>query len=189
MDTEWIGLIGGLAGTVLGWILSVISTKGKLYFYTDWNDKFETIYRGQFIECTTREQANYYGYDMILDLYNSSNNAKIMRQTEIVFCRGKKELFRVVPKDNSTRHQAGAAYMYDDIQPLTIPAKSVYRINLHGGLHKKDAEFSMLWESDRVLLSYCEKRKREKHVVIKKVNYDQYFINNQTGNEVKDITE
>ena len=104
MTGEWIGLIGGLAGTVLGWMLGILSQKGRLHIFSEWSDRFQQDDAvGGIIYSTTRDNAKYYRYSLVLDLYNASGEPKVMRKIEIVFYKGRRELFRLVPKDDSTK--------------------------------------------------------------------------------------
>jgi len=176
MTGEWIGLIGGLAGTVLGWMLGILSQKGRLHIFSEWSDRFQQDDAvGGIIYSTTRDNAKYYRYSLVLDLYNASGEPKVMRKIEIVFYKGRRELFRLVPKDDSTKRYTAACYMYDDIQPITVPAKSVLRLNLHGGINQSESTFPRIWDSQKIKLSYCKKSKREKHILIRKENYANYF--------------
>lgn len=178
MSSEWIGLIGGLAGTVLGWILSTLSQKGRLYLYTEWNDEVkQDDHVGGTVKSTNQNDAEFYIYHLTLDLYNASNESKIMREIEIVFYKGRKELFRLVPQDANTEKFIAAHHCYDDIQPITISAKSIIRLELRGCLFKSDSEFQRLWDSNKIKLSYCKKGKRRKDILISKKRYADYFEN------------
>lgn len=186
MTCEWIGLIAGLAGTVLGWMLGVLSQKGKLHIFSEWTDRFQLDDAvGGITYSTTRDNAKYYRYNLVLDLYNASGEPKIMRRIEIIFYKGGKELFRSVPQDDSTKRYTAACYLYDDIQPITVPAKSVMRLNLHGGINQSESIFPRIWDSNKIKLSYCKKSKKEKHILIRKENYAYYYENHLPENRGK----
>lgn len=168
MNSEWIGLIGGLAGTVLGWGLNVLTQKGKLHIYPEWHDEFlQNDAVGGTKKCSKLDQADFYTYNLKIDVYNSSADAKIMRDIKIVFYKGQNELFRLIPKDDSTTEHRYGMVKADDISPVTIPAKSIVRKELRGGLYKSDKHFSQLCQINRIMLSYCKKGSREKHILIK----------------------
>ena len=91
-----LGIVGTLAGTVLGWVLNSLSQKGKLKVFVK---KWEEVYQkpdklGSFEKCNSNE-AEYYNYNLSLDIYNSSRETRIMRNIQVVFMDRKSSLFRV----------------------------------------------------------------------------------------------
>ena len=176
MNAEILGILGTLLGTILGWFLGIISQKGKLYFYTKFEDEFTHADKiGGFTCSSSRDQAEYYSYDLVLDLYNASGEPKIMRKIELAFYAGGKRIIRLTPEDASTKRHTGGITRYDKIQPVTIPAKSILRLNLRGGLNNKSYEFSKIWETSKIVLCFCGKRNIEKHIVVSKKDYKNYW--------------
>ena len=100
-----------------------------------------------------------------------------MRRIEVAFTGNRKDMFTDTPKDDSTGHSSGPVRFYDDILPITIPAKTVMTIKLHGGFWNSDSRFSKLWLTDKVFLKYRDARDREKRVLIKKDDFSRYFEN------------
>ena len=100
-----------------------------------------------------------------------------MRRIEVAFAESKKDLFRDTPKDDSTGHGNGPVRFYDDIMPITIPAKTVMTVKLHGGFWNSEDCFSKIWSTKKVFLNYRDARDREKRVLIKKDDFSQYFEN------------
>ncbi len=178
MSAEWIGLIGGLAGTVLGWFLSWLSQRGRVHIYTEWNEEFtqDDRYGGTKLS-DSKDNADHYSYQLQLDLYNGSAEPRIMRKIEVVYRKNRKELFRVTPRDDSTVRMSGSARFYDDVLPITIPAKTILTVKLHGGMHKQDNYLPKVWEANRIELSYRNRKDHEKHALIKKEDFAHYFEN------------
>ncbi len=173
-----IGVIGTLLGTVLGWVLSSLSKRGKLKVFPSWRDEFQHEDGvGGFAISKRREEAKLYSYHFSLDLYNSSGEPRIMRRIEVAFSENRKELFRDTPKDDSTGHSSGPVRFYDDILPITIPAKTVITVRLHGGFWNSEEYFSKIWSTKKVFLKYRDARDREKRVLIKKDDFSRYFEN------------
>ena len=162
-----IGIIGTLGGTILGWVLNNFSQKGKLNIYLKkWTDEFKHNEVGCMVKSSSMEQAESYGYNLSLDLYNSSRETKILRDVNIVYLYNKEELFRNVPKDDYTKRVSHPIVSYDDISVINIPAKSAINLNLHGGVWRdKKAEtdnLSFLQYANRIVLEYRNERNKIK---------------------------
>ena len=86
-----IGVAGTLLGTALGWFLNVFANKGKLKFYvTSWENEFEKNEMGEMVPATSTDDVECFAYKCFLDIYNSSNETKIMRDIRVVFSDGRK---------------------------------------------------------------------------------------------------
>ena len=177
MDAELIGIVGTLLGTILGWFLSEISRRGKLYIYAEMNDMFEHNHKGTMVISRDQDVAQFYSYSISIDLHNSSGDPRIMRKIELSFSNGKCELFRITPDDDNTGRRIGPMRYYDKIRPLTIPAKSVVTVNLHGGLWESEDLFSKIWETKEVYLIYKDDKNKEVKVLIKTEDFSCYFKN------------
>ena len=170
-------LLGTLLGTVLGWLLNTVSRSGKLHIYPEWEDSFlqQDGYGGE-KESKNIKEAYHFKYSLYLDIYNSSANTKIMRNIEIAFYRRGNELFRVTPKDVSTRRREGRFRIVDNVSLLNIPGKTVEAIKWIGGLPKEDIRFSELWKANKIFLIYRNDKNMEKKILIKK-DFNRYVEN------------
>ena len=103
ITTALIGVGATIAGTVLGWVLNNLSNRGKLNIYvSSWEDKFQ--YNddiGEMVSCFKREEVQSYTYKVSFDLYNSSGNTKIMRNIQIAFSDGKRDIEKQTPQDDA----------------------------------------------------------------------------------------
>lgn len=175
-----IGVIGTLAGTILGWLLNNISQSGKLSIYvSSFTDSFKHNKSGYMVVSSSVEQTRYYSYKLILDLYNSSGSTKIMRNITVVFSDGKKDLLRSVPHDDNTRRSSGPAWFYDEIGPVNIPPKSIIQLSLHRGTWHNDGGLDFIWKTKKVYLTYMDEKNRLKKVKIKSEIYRNYFENHK----------
>lgn len=172
-----IGVAGTLLGTVLGWFLNTFSRRGKLNIYSEWKDEFLHNDLGVMVISTEQSKANLYKYYITLDLYNSCSDSRIMRNIEIVFLKDKKELFRDIPYDDSTKRFEAKSYYYNRIIPITIQAKSICRIKLHGSIWESDQNYSNIWNVNRILLQYRDEQNKEKTHLIRKDDFSRYFEN------------
>lgn len=172
-----IGIIGTLAGTFLGWLLNNLSKKGKLIISLNkWIDIFEYNNTGFMVESSSKEQTEYYGYKTSIDIYNSSDEVKIMRCLSIQFRNGKTILKENVPLDVNTRRTSQKLTIYDDVSVINIPAKTVVNIDLKNGFWKNSEGIDFIWETDNIFLSYKNEKNKEIFVRIKNEEYKKFFI-------------
>lgn len=179
--TALIGVGGTIVGTLLGWILNSISQKGKLQiFVSSWENNFEYNNKGFMIPSSSKEQTKSYRFELVLEVYNSSQNAKIMRNIRVVFSNEKKDLRTFIPKDNSTKYNSGLMSVYDDVAPLNISPQTVLQIKLHDGVWKKNNEMDFIWDAKRVYLLYENDKGKTKRILIHEESYCDYFENHLT---------
>ncbi len=189
--TALIGVSATLAGTILGWMLNNLSNRGKLNIYVStWEDSFtheNSI--GGMVPCSNREEVQNYGYKVSFDLYNSSGNIKIMRNVQIVFSDGKKDIEKHTPKDDASKRYSHSMIFYDKVEPINIPPKTVIKLDLHGGAWNKDGEMDFIWKSKKIYLAYTDEKGKIRKKEIKTENYEQYFENHKSEEEDNGQTE
>ena len=95
----------------------------------------------------------------------------------MAFFHDKEELFRDTPKDDSTGHSRGPMVYYEDVLPITIPAKTVYTLKLHGGFGNSNNHFSQIWRTNKIMLTYHNRKDKERKVMINKNDFSRYFEN------------
>jgi hypothetical protein len=179
-----IGVIGTLLGTVLGWVLNSISQMGKLSFYVSrWEHEVKSNVRGVMMRCSTKESAEYYHYELEFDVYNSSNETRIMRDVRLSFRSNKATLFEDRPYDGSTESMDGRYSHYEVVSPINIPPNNVLAVSLFGGFWKADdARFSNIWDVDRVILAYKDEKGRDRTVNVATVDVESCL----SGDEQKE---
>jgi hypothetical protein len=173
-----IGVIGTILGTILGWILNSVSSHGKLNVHiSSWKEAFEYNKLGCMALSLSKEQTEYYSYQLTLDLYNSSGEAKIMRNIAIRFSNDKCVLHKSVPKDDNTMRHSGSGCFYNDIVPMNIPPKSIIQLKLHDGSWHQNGGLDYIWKTKKICLTYIDERNKTKEVSIKSEDYYCYFEN------------
>lgn len=181
MQVAMVGVIGTLAGTiigtVLGWLLNHLSLKGKLsVFITSWEPEF--VHSGR-IKVKDQSVENNdvvnYAYKLSLDLYNSSGTTKIMRDIRVLFCNGKNKVFFDTPQNAQPHQDVMRMSHYNDVEPTNIPPKSVGKLNLRGSLSKSEGTLKHIWSTNTIMLQYTNEHNKKKLLLIKKVNYANYF--------------
>lgn len=184
--TALIGVGSTIAGTVLGWLLNSASNKGNLNIYVaNWNEKLDNKSNSGYgvpmhAEAVSRDSVNHYSYSGTIDIYNSSNNTKIMRDFKIVYFDGKRVLKETVPIDDSTKHTISEHLpaQYNDIGVVNIPPKSVISINFHNSMGQSKDDVAFLWEAKTILVQY--KNEKDK-IVTKRIiecDYDKILSDN-----------
>lgn len=163
-----VGIIGTILGTVLGWFLNSISNRGKIkLFVSSWENEFwrRNDY-GEMAKTPAPEKIEWYSCSFALDIYNSSGEPKIMRNIQIAYNNGKSDVIKHIPQDEDSRRNSSGLILYDDITPLTIPAKSIFQIHLRDGLWHESTEFPSLWNVERIYLLYTDENNKEKRVLL-----------------------
>lgn len=174
--TALIGVGATIAGTVLGWVLNTLSSRGTLrIFVSNWEDSFQYNKAGSMVPSTTRNEVQLFSYKVSLDLYNSSGNIKIMRNIQIVFSDGKNDIKSETPKDDATRRSASHMTFYDEVGPINIPPKAVVKLVLHEGAWNQNSELDFIWQSKKVYLTYRDEKNKVRRKLLKVENYEDYF--------------
>lgn len=171
-----IGVGGTLLGTVLGWFLNNLSNMGRLSIYVcEWNDEFKTNNAGEIVSSQSIEETEYYSFDLSLDLYNSSGSTKIMRDIQIVYTDGWRQLWKGVPDDVSTRRFSAGTTRYNRVEPINIPPKMVIKLNLRDGLWKMTNELDFVWKTKKIYFQYTDEKNKRRKKLIRKADYANCF--------------
>jgi hypothetical protein len=178
-----IGVVGTILGTILGWILNTVSDHGKLNVYiSSWVDSIEYNNEiGCMVPSINEERTEYYSYKLTLDLYNSSGEAKIMRNILIIYSGDKCELYKSLPKDDDTIRCSGAVSFYDDIVPVNIPPKTIIQLKLHDGSWHQNGGLDFIWKTNKIYITYIDEKNKIKKLAIKSEDYSCYFENHGVG--------
>lgn len=168
-------LSGTLSGTLLGWGLNNLSKRGKLHIYPKWEDEFYHIDKSGFRQASCSEdEAKYYRFFLILEIQNSSAEARIMRDFEIAFYNNKTMLFKDTPIDTALSKRKEIS-SHSRTQPITISPKSIATISFRDGDQYSDVCFTQVLESNRVFLFFRDHKNKKRKVLIHSQDYSQYF--------------
>ena len=173
-----IGVFSTLSGTILGWLLNNLSKKGKLNVYvSSFIDSFKYNNLGVLTKSLSIEQTEHYSYEATIDLYNSSNETKILRNINIIFSDGNNDLYKSIPNDNRTERYSSHRSFYDKISPINVPPKTIIQIKLSDGENSNDNGLDFIWKTKKVYLTYINEKNKKKKVNIKSESYRDYFKN------------
>ena len=170
-----LGIGGTLLGTLSGAILGYYFNKlGKISVYLKtWNELFYSVIHDKMGgRNIVKENPDHYEYKMTLEIHNSSNTPKIIRDVRIAFRKKKKDLIVATPKDSSTLHTSGPVRYCDDIGSLNIPANEIITIELEG----ININVPLIREADSVWLVFKDYRNKTQRRLIKKLNYTESHV-------------
>lgn len=166
---ELEGVIGAVLGTVSTLIVTeLLKNKGKLNCYiNDWEAKFDTY--GD-VGCSmmgkTDDDLYGYGFSFELQIYNSCDVKRILRNITITFHKNGKEKLSIIPYDESTRRRTQISSKADKIKIVNIIPKEIIEIKLSGWIIEED--LYKLDNIDSIYIGfYNEKNKKVKKLISK----------------------
>ncbi|MCM3257084.1 hypothetical protein M3664_04715 [Paenibacillus lautus] len=130
------GIIGALLGVMMTLILTEVFKRiGNIKFYTKFLD---VVYEVRDVDSwgqttnrkAVKDEANFLRVELTLEVYNSSDTPKILRDVNLVFYNGKRKILSVEPEDKSTERFAAASFHRDKFGFTNIKPKEIISINL-----------------------------------------------------------
>ena len=167
MKSEIIGVIGTLLGTILGWVLGKLDVGRLRISFFNTEEEFTSIENTAPIHSEPPTYRRSYSLRTTLQLYNSSNINQVIREVQIVFANGRRDLLKVDAKDNDTRKRAALSYHYDNLSIANIPPHTGVDIKIH--IDASDVD--QIYETKKILLQYKNQRLKTKRVHIKTMDY------------------
>ncbi|WP_054956489.1 hypothetical protein [Paenibacillus dakarensis] len=162
------GIIGALLGVMMTLILTEIFKKmGKLKFYKKSLDiGYEIRERdswGQEVNKNVDNKygANFFGIELTLEIYNSSDTPKILRDVKLAFYNGKHKKLSVDPEDKSTERYAAASMWRDKFGLINIKPKEIISVSLVYHCNDQDT-LNQIKKSNKV---YLESRDYKNKIV------------------------
>ena len=167
-----IGVLGSIFGVVLGWWLNNITKKGKLIINTKDGLNGEFLTKDEF-PATSIEKSQKFAYKVNLEIYNSSEDIKVMKDIKISFYRKGFDMFSVAPYDNALKHRvANSIPIHENVKIINCPAKMATTLTLYGWIKNDDVQ--KVYESASVFLSYKDEFGKEKVKLIEAIDYKNY---------------
>lgn len=161
---EFEGIIGAILGSVATLIVTdILKRKGKLKIYLinsngDYH-YYENVLRGSTTKKTKNSVIDYFKYDFTIDIYNSSELPKIMREIKVNVYKNKELLKEIEVKDESTRRLTSARCVtVDNLNLYNISAKESVSFDLSVDLPSDIAEKL----KDGLILKMCYKDEKNK---------------------------
>ena len=172
----------GIIGEVLGVIATLITTdwlsqKGKLNLYIMTCENEYNTYGDVGCYKGGKEKTDFYGYEnqVKLEIYNGSNNPKIMRNIKIRYYKNNIEKYVVIPKDESSaRISEARCIIKDEIEVINFRPKEVMELKISNYIHEKDLE--KIEMCNRIYLTYNDEKNRKRKILLSKkiITKDNY---------------
>jgi len=133
---DYQGIIGVLIGLIFG---NKLRNTGKTFIEIK-NTEFKNIKEEQDGEGGINEIAidfmtvNEYlcKYSIDIDIYNSSESPRVLRNIEIVFYKNNKIIKKTIPKDENTMRNTMRQVKMDDLSIVNIRAKEIVNYKIGG---------------------------------------------------------
>ena len=142
----------GIIGTAVGVIATLITTRiiknlGKLYVYFhEWEIKFNKISGEGSLITSKIEEASYCSYSFEMEILNSSETTKALRDIKIRFYnKNNKLLTESMPMDESTRKVSVGGSKINQIKIINIPSKQMIYFNVSGYIKTEDIRNLNSW--------------------------------------------
>ncbi len=133
---DYQGIIGVLAG-MFG--AQALRNMGKTHIeFQNCSFKYMKIgydELGQFIEkeiLPSTEGQNDCYFSMDIEIYNSSETPRILRNLQIQFNKNKKIIGKSIPQDEATEKTSASGSRVDDLKIINIHAKEIKRFSISG---------------------------------------------------------
>ena len=177
MWTAIIGVGGTLLGTALGWLLNVLSNQGKMeIFCKKWDVEFDTNDQGFVVATDDIEKAQFFNFNVELEVINHSSNTKIIRDVKIIFQDSKGKILKtIIPYDSALRTYSHHFRLDKEVKPFNVYGKSVLSIRLDKGFNNSDSAFDFIFNAEKVFLQYIDETNKVKRVLLKKGNIKDYY--------------
>lgn len=166
--TATSSFVSAIIGTIVGWFLNELSKKGKLRInINSW--RLTGIVRtpdsyGGYNEHEDLDNADYYSYRLIIDVNNTSEKTKIMRNIKVIFYHNKSSILIDIPYNKDTERFSCHRHFYDEIGAVNIPAKGVITLNLIKSYITDNIED--IKKATKVVLVYESEKGRKQKVTI-----------------------
>jgi len=167
------GIIGALLGVVVTMLMNeYLKSKGKIRFYfQDFKLKYlEKNSEGGYEECEKEKDYTLVRYNFKVQLYNSSENRKILRDIKIVFVGNKGTIYNIVQNTDSRRVNFDRL-ISDDVNIINLNPKEIIEIGLEGQISKSSGDIKILRDIDKIYLIAKDSKDRSIKKIIK--NYSK----------------
>lgn len=164
----------GIIGAVLGVVATLVTTDilkriGKLNIYVmNSTGKFYYNVDGLIQEEIESKEDELYGYNhkLVLNLYNSSDNPKILRDLKMNVFNEEKFLFSIDMQDEDTRRISAGMSRADNAKIYNIEPKVAIELNLSFYLTKEDYRKINNNKKIRFVISYINDKNKIKKIDI-----------------------
>ena len=139
--SKFEGIIGALMGVVATLITTqLIKNLGRIEFYfNEYEDKLWRFDRGgiEILDKSDTIKAEYYDYKFRIELYNSSESIRILRDLRIGFQLEDKFIYGKLNNSDEIIHDKFRNTTHE-LNIINIPPKQIVEINIEGNIKKEN---------------------------------------------------
>jgi hypothetical protein len=141
---EMITKFQGILGAIIGVIATLIATNflknlGKTYFYFHgWNIEYIKYDKSGGREPSNLNEAEYCNYFFEMEIINTSENLKALRDIKVKFYNSNKLLLETIPYDDSTKRVWTGGNTSDPLKIINLPAKLMVHYKVSGDIQEED---------------------------------------------------
>lgn len=161
---EFEGIIGALAGVLVTLAYTeYLKRKGKVVIYVvDRKWEYHTFDRvGYLPNGKANSDLHDLTIEISLDIYNSSELPRVMRDIQLEFYVDKSLVHTSLPKDEATKRYTQISIEFEDFSINNIMPRQIQRVNLIN--YVLFNELSKIEHVDRIRLSYINEDDKKKH--------------------------
>ncbi len=163
------GIIGATVGVIATLIVtSLIKNLGKIYtYFRSWEIKFLKMTGTGGVATSLFEEASYCDYSFEMEIINTSESPKALRDIKVRFYSNKNKLLaESIPKDESTRRTSAGTIKTDQIKIINLPSKQMVYFKIIGSMRGKELKNLNKWK--KVYLETLDNRGRKVKRIIYK---------------------
>lgn len=134
----------GILGTAFGAVIILIATSliknlGRtLIYFREWKINISKRDGAGGLEPSTLEDANYCDYSFEMEIINTSETPRALRDTKVKFYSSKKLLLETIPHDDSTKKTSIGGTVSSPLKIINLPSKQMVYYKISGYI-KSDA--------------------------------------------------
>jgi hypothetical protein len=134
----------GILGAAVGVIATLITTSlikklGRIYIYfRGWKMNISKRDGAGGLEPSTLEDANYCDYSFEMEIINTSETPRALRDIKVNFYNSNKLLLETIPRDDSTKKSWTGGTITDSLKIINLPSKQMVYYKISGYIKSED---------------------------------------------------
>ena len=173
---EFDGIIGAILGSVITLIVTdILKSKGKLKIYLmkgQGNFYYNVMGFHQTYRESKEDKLSYYKYELELNIYNSSDSFKFIRDIKLIVSNGDKFILEDEIMDEETRVYNQHFSHIDPAKIYNIAPKIVMPLKLSFSLSDKEYKSIDTKKKVKFEISYIDDKNKNRKIKI----YDDYLV-------------
>ena len=164
------GIIGALSGVLLALITTqLLKSVGKTYYYfSNWEGNFYGNFNGRQGKTDIISEADSFKYSFKIQIYNSSEIIKILKDITIEIHNDKKIVKNVPIDTGKTEYRDNRYTKSYNLNILNIVPKQILELELHGYIMKSGTNLNDLSKIDAVYFVGHDYKNKKIQKLIKK---------------------